>query len=237
MFLPKTMTMTYKNNVYKNEVSTSMFKSIMISDCNKKQMTMILNYGKDLNIYTTLNEKETKKWLESFPELDYITSYHKEELIGFSCFKHYGVYENLEDGHDVEIIESTDIPIINSNWCNQYHQFKGVLLGYEIQQYGMNMKLTAKSIKQNKSIPDSVFDIPKNHQEVMKLILSNLKPKDVDELIMGQVLASATGQNPARQAAIKAGLPIDKTAYIINQVCGSGLRSVASAYQAIMSND
>lgn len=166
MFLPKTMTMTYKNNVYKNEVSTSMFKSIMISDCNKKQMTMILNYGKDLNIYTTLNEKETKKWLESFPELDYITSYHKEELIGFNCSKHYGVYENLEDGHDVEIIESTDIPIINSNWCNQYHQFKGVLLGYEIQQYGMNMKLTAKSIKQNKSIPDSVFDIPKNHQEV-----------------------------------------------------------------------
>ena len=72
-------------------------------------------------------------------------------------------------------------------------------------------------------------------KEVMEK--SNLKPKDVDELIMGQVLASATGQNPARQAAIKAGLPIDKTAYIINQVCGSGLRSVASAYQAIMSND
>ena len=66
---------------------------------------------------------------------------------------------------------------------------------------------------------------------------SKLKPNDVDELIMGQVLTGAAGQNPARQAAIQAGLPISKTAYVINQVCGSGLRSVAAGYQAIMSND
>jgi len=66
---------------------------------------------------------------------------------------------------------------------------------------------------------------------------SNLNSNDVDELIMGQVLTGATGQNPARQAAIQAGIPIEKTAYVINQVCGSGLRSVAAGYQAIMSND
>ena len=66
---------------------------------------------------------------------------------------------------------------------------------------------------------------------------SNLNLYDVDETIMGQVLTSAVGQNPARQAAIQAGLPIEKTAYVINQVCGSGLRSVAAGYQAIKSND
>ena len=66
---------------------------------------------------------------------------------------------------------------------------------------------------------------------------SNLNSNDVDELIMGQVLTGATGQNPARQAAIQAGIPIEKTAYVINQVCGSGLRSVAAGYQSIMSND
>ena len=54
---------------------------------------------------------------------------------------------------------------------------------------------------------------------------------------MGQVLTGDTGQNPARQAAIKAGLPTDKTAYIINQVCGSGLRAVVAGYQSIISND
>ena len=66
---------------------------------------------------------------------------------------------------------------------------------------------------------------------------SNLNSNDIDELIMGQVLTGATGQNPARQAAIQAGLPVEKTAYLINQVCGSGLRSVAAGYQTIMSND
>ena len=66
---------------------------------------------------------------------------------------------------------------------------------------------------------------------------SKLKSNEVDEVIMGQVLTSATGQNPARQAALKAGLPIEKTAYVINQVCGSGLRSIAAGYQSIFSND
>ena len=66
---------------------------------------------------------------------------------------------------------------------------------------------------------------------------SKLKLDEIDEVIMGQVLTSASGQNPARQAAINAGVPIEKTAYVINQVCGSGLRSVASGYQSIISND
>ena len=66
---------------------------------------------------------------------------------------------------------------------------------------------------------------------------SKLKPNDVDELIMGQVLTTAVGQNPARQTAIQAGMPIEKTAYVINQVCGSGLRSVAAGYQSILLGD
>ena len=72
-------------------------------------------------------------------------------------------------------------------------------------------------------------------KEVIKK--SNLKSNDIDDLIMGQVLTAGTGQNPARQAGIKAGLPIEKPASIVNQVCGSGLRSVAVGYQSIISND
>ena len=72
-------------------------------------------------------------------------------------------------------------------------------------------------------------------KDVMKK--SNLLPNEVDELIMGQVLTGGAGQNPARQTAINSDIPFEKTAYVINQVCGSGLRSIAAGYQAIKSND
>ena len=62
---------------------------------------------------------------------------------------------------------------------------------------------------------------------------SNLKPEQIDEVIMGHVLTSGLGQNPARQASIHAGIPVSKPAYIINQVCGSGLRSIVSGFQSI----
>ena len=60
---------------------------------------------------------------------------------------------------------------------------------------------------------------------------------EVDDVIMGQVLTAACGQNPARQAALAAGIPVEKTAITINQVCGSGLRSVALGIQAIKTSD
>ena len=66
---------------------------------------------------------------------------------------------------------------------------------------------------------------------------SNLEVKEVDELILGQVLTSGLGQNPARQAAIKSGIPKEKPAYVVNQVCGSGIRSIVSAYQSIKLGD
>jgi len=62
---------------------------------------------------------------------------------------------------------------------------------------------------------------------------SKLKPDDIDEVIMGHVLTSGLGQNPARQASIHAGIPVSKPAHIVNQVCGSGLRSIITGYQSI----
>ena len=66
---------------------------------------------------------------------------------------------------------------------------------------------------------------------------SNIKPSELDEIIMGQVLTGGSGQNPARQAAMKSGVPKEKPAYVVNQVCGSGIRSVASGFQSIKSRD
>ena len=66
---------------------------------------------------------------------------------------------------------------------------------------------------------------------------AGIEPGEVDEVIMGQILQAGEGQNPARQAAIAAGIAVARAAYGINQVCGSGLRTVALGYQAIMLGD
>ena len=68
-------------------------------------------------------------------------------------------------------------------------------------------------------------------KEVLKK--NNFHHDEIDEVIMGQVLTAGAGQNPARQAAVNAGIPISKPAHLINQVCGSGLRAVISGYQSI----
>ena len=66
---------------------------------------------------------------------------------------------------------------------------------------------------------------------------SKIKETEINEIILGQVLTGGSGQNPARQASIKSGVPITVPAYIVNQVCGSGLRSIASGFQSIKSGD
>lgn len=66
---------------------------------------------------------------------------------------------------------------------------------------------------------------------------ANLTGCDVDEVILGQSLQAGQGQNPARQASLKAGLPIETPAYGLNMLCGSGLKAVALGFQAIQNGD
>jgi len=66
---------------------------------------------------------------------------------------------------------------------------------------------------------------------------AGIEAKQVSEVIMGQILTAGQGMNPARQASIAAGVPIEAAAWSVNQVCGSGLRSIALGYQAILNGD
>jgi acetyl-CoA C-acetyltransferase len=69
------------------------------------------------------------------------------------------------------------------------------------------------------------------------LARAGVEASDVSEVVMGQILTAGAGQNPARQASIGAGLPVEVPAYAVNQLCGSGLRSVAMGFQAIRNGD
>jgi len=72
-------------------------------------------------------------------------------------------------------------------------------------------------------------------QEAMKR--AGVEGKQVSEVILGQILTAGQGQNPARQASIAAGIPVESPAWGVNQLCGSGLRAVALGYQAILNGD
>jgi acetyl-CoA C-acetyltransferase len=66
---------------------------------------------------------------------------------------------------------------------------------------------------------------------------AGVEPGSVSEVVMGQILTAGQGQNPARQASIAAGIPVESPAWGVNQLCGSGLRAVALGYQAIVNGD
>ena len=93
-----------------------------------------------------------------------------------------------------------------------------------IGSFGQSLKNISSSDLGSKVIQTSIEKI-------------KIKKNEIDEIIMGQVLTGGLGQNPARQAAIKSGVSKEVPAYIVNQVCGSGIRSVASGFQSIRSND
>ena len=88
--------------------------------------------------------------------------------------------------------------------------------------------------KSLKSIPADELGSVAISESIKKI---KIQKEEVDEIIMGQVLTGGSGQNPARQAAIKSGIPKEKPAFIVNQVCGSGIRSIASGFQSIKSGD
>src|SRR5690606_4207413 len=87
----------------------------------------------------------------------------------------------------------------------------------------------------------SLSTVPASHlgQVAIKAALERAKvdPAEVSEVVLGQILTAGAGQNPARQAAMGAGIPFERTAYGVNQLCGSGLRAVALGYQAIRLGD
>ena len=91
------------------------------------------------------------------------------------------------------------------------------------------------------SFNGGLSSVPASHlgavaiKEAMKR--AKVNAEDVDEAVLGQILTAGAGQNPARQAAVEAGIPVEKTAYQINQLCGSGLRAVAIGSQAIKLGD
>ncbi|WP_258542468.1 hypothetical protein [Parvicella tangerina] len=165
VLLPDVMTMEFKNNVYKNTVSKGgLFTTTLISDCNNKELVLMLDFGSK-KIYTKLDSVLIKDYLKNYPIPDLLSIPTSDSLGGLHCKKYQAVYEKLEDGYDCEIYTTDEIDIDGSNWCNPFSELPGVMLEYEVSQYGLVTRMKADSVSKV-SVADDAFVVPGDFKEV-----------------------------------------------------------------------
>jgi hypothetical protein len=163
--MPDEMEMTFKNNVYRNHVSKGgLFSSTVIADCNNETLLLILDLGPK-RIYCTLDKSLTDIMLMNYPVPDILKVSEFDSIAGTFCEKKNAIFDHLADGYDVELYETFDIDIKNSNWCNQYSEIDGALLGYEIKQFGIQARMIATKID-TVVVNDSIFNVPQGFKEV-----------------------------------------------------------------------
>ncbi len=162
--LPKKMNLEFKNNIYKSTVEISMFGTSLISNCLDSTLIMTFHFGKK-KFYTVLDAQLTETMIQKNGVPDVVELNSTDSIAGVLCKKHMGVFDNLKDGYDAEIFETHDINIKNSNWCNPYRDIDGVLMGYEIDQFGLQMRFRGNQVKDT-LINDSIFNIPQNYKKV-----------------------------------------------------------------------
>ena len=163
--MPDEMEMTFKNNIYRNHVSKGgLFSSTVIADCNKETLILILDLGPK-RIFCALDKSLAKEMLEEYPTPDILKVSEFDSIAGAFCEKKSAIFDYLADGYDVELFETFDVDIKNSNWCNQYNEIEGVLLRYEIKQFGIQARMIATKMD-TVAVNDSIFNIPKGYKEV-----------------------------------------------------------------------
>ena len=162
--MPAEMRMEFKGSRYKNTVDNSMFGSSLISNCKDSTLIMLLHFGQK-KIYSELDVALTDTMIKRNGVPDIIPLNTTDSLAGILCEKYMGVFEKLEDGYDCDVYEAKGIALKNSNWCNPYRGIEGVLLGYEIDQYGLQMRFTASEVNEA-VINDSIFNVPSNYKKV-----------------------------------------------------------------------
>jgi hypothetical protein len=163
--MPDEMEMTFKNNVYRNHVTKGgLFSSTVIADCNNETLILILDLGPK-RIYCALDQLLVSEMLMTFPVPDILKVNEFDSISGAFCEKKSAIFDHLADGYDVELFETFDVDIKNSNWCNQYSEIDGVLLGYEIKQFGIQARMIATKMD-TVAVNDSIFSVPQGFKEV-----------------------------------------------------------------------
>ena len=163
-FLPKKMNLEFKNGIYKNTIAVSMFGTSLISNCIDSTLIMTFDFGQK-QYYTVLEAGLTDTMIQQNGIPDIVKLNTSDSVAGVLCKKYMGVFDNLKDGYDAEVFETEEINIPNSNWCNPYREIDGVLMGYEVDQFGLQMRFKATQVIDT-LINDTIFNVPQNYKQI-----------------------------------------------------------------------
>jgi GLPGLI family protein len=172
---PSKMTIKFKDNKSCAEMSAGMglFSTSFISDPEKKTLTQLV---KLLNKKFSLveNENDVKKENASFPIT--ITPTKETKIIaGYKCNKAH-VKVNDDIGSEFDVFYTKDLNIKNPNFANPFSSLDGVLMEYQMKKFGLEMKFTAKTVK-NEDIDESCFELPADYKPVSQ--------EEMNELFLG----------------------------------------------------
>ncbi|CAG0989477.1 MAG: hypothetical protein HND27_02960 [Bacteroidetes bacterium] len=163
-FLPKSMEQRFKNNTFITELSAGMgmFRTCFIIDCNDKKFTHFVKLINKKYILT-LNEEGVNEMNQIMPTYIVTPSSETKEIAGYLCKKATVTVEN--SGEVFDIFYTDEIDIDEPNWATQYSEIKGVLMEYQLEKYGLCMRITAKNVSFG-SVEDNSLKQPEGYQHV-----------------------------------------------------------------------
>lgn len=153
-----------------------------------REFSQILRALKERHIMN-LDEGEVKEIVQSMPRMIMTPTDETDSLAGYLCRKTIADFDS-DSVPSIELWHTDQIDLKDPNWCNQFYNSKEVLLGYEIEQYGMRMRLRARSAMPTE-VPDSRFELPQDYAE-----LDYLGMRNHVENLLGQFMKTDESDEP-----------------------------------------
>lgn len=152
--LPETMIYSFKNDQFASffEAAGGVFKNKIIANRKEKRVDHELKVFRK-QIKVLMNETDVLQMLADYPKMTVIKTDDTDSIAGYHCKKALVVFEEIEIP-EVEIYYTQEINMDTPNWCTQYHEIDGVLMAYELEEFGVRMRLEATSVEATEVSPE-----------------------------------------------------------------------------------
>ncbi len=165
--LPDKMTYAFRETGFATyfETAGGMFKNNIIADLDRRSLEHQLKVFRK-KVRVNMNEMEINRMISQYPKMTVIKTNEVDTIAGYPCLKALIVFEDVGLS-DIEVYYTDQIKMLTPNWCTQYHEIEGVLMAYEIQEFGIRMRLEAIAVKPVNHTPE-VFKGSEDYENITR---------------------------------------------------------------------